>query len=111
MRLAAGGLAAAHDKGIVHRDLEPENVFFTPDATAKILDSGVSKLLASRESKPVEINADRIIRRLALIPWTSSEVDTMSRMSSSKAGRRVRRQFSEEFKEARCALSWTKGRR
>jgi hypothetical protein len=38
-----------------------------------MLDFGESKLLASRESKPVEINADRIIRRLALIPWTSSE--------------------------------------
>jgi transposase len=39
------------------------------------------------------------------------KVDTMSRMSSSKASRRVRRQFSEEFKEALCASSWTKVRR
>ncbi|HEY1859609.1 MAG TPA: protein kinase, partial [Gemmataceae bacterium] len=50
VRQAALGLQYAHERGMVHRDIKPQNLMRTPGGQVKILDFGLARFLS--EGKP-----------------------------------------------------------
>jgi serine/threonine protein kinase len=60
IRGVLSGLRHAHDKGVVHRDIKPDNIFLAQkdgDPVVKILDFGIAKLYAGNADDPASTRA------------------------------------------------------
>jgi|GEM_PF-4919663 len=64
-------LAAAHDLGIIHRDIKPDNLFIQTDGRLKVLDFGIARM---REGAP-----------RAMVTRTGTALGTLSYMPPEQA--------------------------
>jgi serine/threonine protein kinase len=77
----ASALAAAHQTGIVHRDINPENIMLRPDGYVKVLDFGIAKL--AEQEAPATMPKDEAL--LLVETNLGSIIGTVPYMSPEQA--------------------------
>jgi len=67
----ADALDAAHNKGIIHRDIKPGNIFVNDRGQAKVLDFGLAKFLSGHSEREADSD-EEALTRLGVHPGTTA---------------------------------------
>src|SRR5438105_1166612 len=69
----AEGLAAAHEHGVIHRDLKPGNLRLTPDGRLKILDFGLAQLMQPQGEVDLTVSLAQSQEVRGTLPYIAPE--------------------------------------
>lgn len=61
IRQAAAGLAYAHQKGLIHRDVKPANLMVDPEGTVRVLDLGLARFSNEEQASLTILHDENVL--------------------------------------------------